>query len=87
MRWRPTIDRPIVDVDIFELLDKVGRARMTVTSVPHLRRLEYCWTALLIWRVEWWERNPLCVSLPDFAPYTRTQALRIEDLEDPNRTA
>jgi hypothetical protein len=58
-------------------------ARMTVKSALLLAQLEASTSALLEWRANLWERNPLCLSLPDFAPYTRGAALRAEELNVP----
>lgn len=82
-RRRPTIDRPIIDLEVFKLCERLWRGSMTVTSARLAAQLEESMSDLMMWRVSWWERNPLCVSLPDFAPYTRTRALRSEDLHVP----
>lgn len=54
---------------------------ITVTSDLLTVQLEDSMAALLAWRTQWWERNPSCLWLPDFAPYTRMETLRIEDLD------
>lgn len=83
MRRRPTIDRPIVDLEVFELFGRLARRRMIVTSALLTAQLDASMSALMTWRAECWECNPLCLSLPDFAPFTRTQALRAQDLAVP----
>ena len=80
---RPTIDRPINDLEVFKLSERLWKGSMIVTSARIAAQLESSMCNLMMWRVSWWERNPLCLSLPDFAPYTRTQALRLEDLNVP----
>ena len=54
---------------------------LTVTSDLLTAQLEDSMAALLAWRTQWWEHNPSCLSLPAFEPYTRMDALRVEDLD------
>lgn len=81
MRRCPTLDRPIVDLELFKLFKRLVDGRKTVTSALLLAQLEDSTSAVLEWRADLWERNPSCLSLPDFAPYTRGHALRAEELD------
>jgi hypothetical protein len=81
MRRCPTLDRPILDREVFKLGERLMTARTTVKSALLLAQLEASTSALLEWRANLWERNPLCLSLPDFAPYTRGAALRAEEFD------
>ena len=83
MGRRPTIDRPIVDLEVFKLYVRLWRGFHTVTSAVLAAQLDDDMLALMEWRIEWWEHNPLCLSLTSFSPYTRTQALRVEELQVP----
>lgn len=83
MGRRPTIDRPIVDLEVLKLYERLWRGWHTVTSSVLAAQLDYNMLALMEWRTEWWEHNPLCLSLTSFAPYTRKQALRVEELQVP----
>jgi hypothetical protein len=81
MRRCPTLDRPIVDLEVFKLFERLMDGRMAVTSALLTAQLEASMSSLWTWRSDWWERNPLCLSLPEFASYTRGASLRAEELD------
>jgi len=79
----PTHEQPIHDLEVFKLFDSIRRARSIVTSALLADQLEACTSALLTWRAEWWKRDPLYFTLPEYAPYARREALRAEDRDIP----
>lgn len=81
MERHPTPESPVVDLDVFKLLEKLARGGMAVDSDLLREQLETRTLALFQWRAQLWERNPSCLKLSEFAPYTRTQALRTQDLD------
>lgn len=81
MQQSPTPESPVVDRDVFKLFERLGRGGMAVDSDLLCDQLETRTRALFQWRAKLWERNPSCLKLSGFAPYTRTQALRAQDLD------
>ncbi|GAB7336517.1 hypothetical protein MBLNU13_g09795t1 [Cladosporium sp. NU13] len=81
MQQSPAPESPVVDRDVFKLFERLGRGGMAVDSDLLRDQLETRTRALFQWRAKLWERNPSCLKLSGFAPYTRTQALRAQDLD------
>lgn len=81
MQQSPGPESPVIDLDVFKLFERLGRGCMAVDSDLLREQLETRTLALFQWRAQLWERNPSCLKLSEFAPYTRTQALRSQDLD------
>jgi hypothetical protein len=76
----PTTQSPMIDFRIFSLFGRMARAIVSVTSDFLRDELRSRTQILLGWRAEWWRRNLAFLTLLDFAPYTRAEWLRVEDL-------
>jgi len=81
MQHTPTPESPIIDLDVLKLFTRLAGGRVAITSEPLRAELKIKMSLLLQWREQFWAHNPLCLRLPEFAPYTRTETLRLEDFD------
>lgn len=80
VRRTPSTLSPITDSDMFKLFGRLAKGILAINSTSLRAELRHRTSALLLWRVVWWEHNPAFVQLGEYAPYTRTEILRVEDV-------
>jgi hypothetical protein len=81
MNSTPSIESPVVDVELLHLFVKLTEAMLVANSQKDRARMTKASISLMAWRTIWWTIDPACFTMPEYAPYERAAALRPRNLD------
>jgi hypothetical protein len=77
----PSIDSPVVDVEVLHLFARLLEATLVVDIRYDRLRMVMAAQDLMGWRTMWWTINTAYFIMPESTPHERAAALRPQNLD------